>query len=403
MAPISHLAFDDAQKTLGVTTCPSRNSAGSLNQMQDKAKKWFDLLTASQLHRRMMWFSVDRQMWPSVKYGFCCNMATLPELDSVLMPLYEKMLPLKGIVSKANWGIRQLDRGFYGAGFPHPGVEATLEQANKLLMHYGCRTALGTELQTYLELLVVDLGLSFQPFQVSYKHYGDWVTTSWLKRVWEKVSFFGFTISVNNLLACNPREGDDWLMSQFIARGYTANKLAVLNRVRKHQQVLFLSDILGAGGGSVDKRYLQKRRTGERWSSMKFPRKEVNAPEMELWCRAIAQVVSHGPAQASLGTFKVDGHKLWEWRVVETRGRLYRQNGEQERCMDMSDEADTSIFAQVVRAKCKATWPQWRKARRVQRKSVPLHLLPFVRSPPLIFWMFCTGGEKRGYGMTSRL
>jgi hypothetical protein len=53
------------------------------------------------------------------------------------MPLYGKMLPLGGIISKANRGIRQLDRGFYGAGFPHPGVEATLEQANKLLMHYG--------------------------------------------------------------------------------------------------------------------------------------------------------------------------------------------------------------------------------------------------------------------------
>ncbi len=68
-------------------------------------------------------------------------------------------------------------------------------------------------------------------------HYGDWVATSWLKRVWEKVSFFGFTISVNNLLVCYPREGDDWLMSRFIARGYTANELATLNRVRKHQQV----------------------------------------------------------------------------------------------------------------------------------------------------------------------
>jgi hypothetical protein len=140
-------------------------------------------------------------------------MATLLELDSVLMPLYGKMLPLGGIVSKANWGIRQHNRGFYGTGFPHPRVEATLEQANKLLMHYGCRTALGTELQTSLELLVVDLGLSFQPFQVSYKHFGDCITTSWLKRVWEKVSFFGFTLSVNNLLACYPREGDAWLMS----------------------------------------------------------------------------------------------------------------------------------------------------------------------------------------------
>ena len=56
---------------------------------------------------------------------------------------------------------------------------------------------------------------------------------------------------------------------------------------------------------------------------MKFPRKEVTIPEMELWCRAIAQVVSHGPAQASLGVFRVNGHKLWEWRVVENQGRLY--------------------------------------------------------------------------------
>jgi hypothetical protein len=76
---------------------------------------------------------------------------------------------------------------------------------------------------------------------VSYEHFGDWVTTSWLKRVWEKVSFFGFTSSVNNLLACYPQEGDDWLMSRFIVRGYTANELTILNCVQKHQQVLFLS------------------------------------------------------------------------------------------------------------------------------------------------------------------
>jgi hypothetical protein len=46
MAPISHLAVDNAQKTLGVTTCPSGNSTGSLHQMKRKAKKWVDSLTA---------------------------------------------------------------------------------------------------------------------------------------------------------------------------------------------------------------------------------------------------------------------------------------------------------------------------------------------------------------------
>jgi hypothetical protein len=192
-----------------------------------------------------MWFSVDRQLWPSVKYGLCCSMATLPDLEEVLLPFYGKMLPLGRIVSKANWGIRQLDRGFYGVDFPHPGVKATVKQANKLLMHYGCHTALGTELQTSLELLVADLGLSFQPFRVFFEHYGKWATTSWLKRVWEKVDHYNLVLLVHNLSSVFLQEGDDWLMVRYIAAGYNGIKLLILNRVRKYQQVLFLSDILG--------------------------------------------------------------------------------------------------------------------------------------------------------------
>jgi hypothetical protein len=114
-------------------------------------------------------------------------MASLPELEDVLLPFYGKKLPLGGIVSKANQGIQKLDRSFYGVGFPHPGIKAMVKQANKLLMHYGCHTDLGTELQTSLKLLVADLGLSFQHFRASFEHYGKWVTTSWLNRVWEKV------------------------------------------------------------------------------------------------------------------------------------------------------------------------------------------------------------------------
>jgi hypothetical protein len=164
-ASITHQAADDAQKMLGVVTCPSGNSKGSLLQMKEKTQKWLDSLTAGCLHSQMMSFSsVDRQLWPLVKYGLCCSMATLPELETVLLLFYGKILLLGGIVHNANHGIQQLSRRFYGAGFPHPGVEATVDQSIKLLMHYGCYTALGTELQTLQELHVADLGLSFQPF-----------------------------------------------------------------------------------------------------------------------------------------------------------------------------------------------------------------------------------------------
>jgi hypothetical protein len=114
-------------------------------------------------------------------------------------------------------------------------------------------------------------------------------------------------------------------MARFIAVGYSKKGIQSHNRVQKYQQVLFLSNILGASGGMPDMQYLQKQRGGELWSSMKFPRKDVTETEMGLWRRAIAQVVAYGPAQTGLGklTTKGEGHKVWEWRVQESNGRLF--------------------------------------------------------------------------------
>ncbi len=139
------------------------------------------------------------------------------------------------------------------------------------------------------------------------------MTTCWLKRVWEKVNHYGFVLLVHILLVTFPWEGGDWLMAWFIAVGCSVKELQSLNRVRKHQQVLFLSNFLGAGGRMVDKRYLKKQSSGELWSSMKFPCKDVTEPEIGLWCKAIAQVLAYGPAQTSLGKLTMEGHKVWEW------------------------------------------------------------------------------------------
>jgi hypothetical protein len=73
-----------------------------------------------------------------------------------------------GIRCSAPVSIRQLDRGFYGAGFPHPGVECFAAQIMKLLTHYGCKSAIGLELQVSLELFIIELGMSNEPFSVSY-------------------------------------------------------------------------------------------------------------------------------------------------------------------------------------------------------------------------------------------
>ena len=66
--------------------------------------------------------------------------------------------------------------------------------------------------------------------------------------VWGKCDMFKVVIDINDNFLKMPREGDKWIMQLFVHAGFNKEDLLRLNRVRVHQQVLFLSCVLGASG-----------------------------------------------------------------------------------------------------------------------------------------------------------
>ncbi len=84
-----------------------------------------------------------------------------------------------------------VDAGFYCPGLPHPGVEALIAMSNKLIMHFGSRTALGTFLRSSYSFLLLELGVLFQPLQNSYQQFSFLATHTWMKMLWEKLDKFG--------------------------------------------------------------------------------------------------------------------------------------------------------------------------------------------------------------------
>jgi hypothetical protein len=69
--------------------------------------------------------------------------------------------------------------------------------------------------------------------------------------VWEKASKFDITIEIAPLPIRPPREGGKWFMKAVKENGVTdPGEWAVINRFRCHQQILFLLDVLDAGGKS---------------------------------------------------------------------------------------------------------------------------------------------------------
>ena len=144
-------------------------------------------------------------------------------------------MPLEGVIRSAPKEIRQVDKGFYGAGCPHLGVEILVEQLSKLLIHYGCITSLGLKMQLSLELLTLEMGIPRQPLQESYKRYGPWNTDGWFKSIWDKVDRFGITVEVCNIPLLQPRKRDKWMMMELKRKGHSTEYLRRLNRVRVHR------------------------------------------------------------------------------------------------------------------------------------------------------------------------
>ena len=98
-------------------------------------------------------------------------------------------------------------------------------------MHYGCPSNKGLKPKVSLEYLLVELGLSNQPLQVSYNHFEGWATEGWLKSFWEKCDLFGITVTFNDIPIKPLREKDQWLMDALLGAGFPAETLPRLNRV----------------------------------------------------------------------------------------------------------------------------------------------------------------------------
>ena len=121
---------------------------------------------------------------------------------------------------------------------------------------------------------------------------------------------FGITVEVFNIPLLQPIKRDKWMMMELKRKGHLTEYLRRLNRVRVHQQVLFLSDVLGASVKSLDKKYLKQRGEGEKWSTFQFPKEISPRKDFRLWQQAIAQLIPAGGIVDIIGNFKAHPHKI---------------------------------------------------------------------------------------------
>jgi hypothetical protein len=289
-APIKHLAMTAPTKTLGSMTCPTGCSNKAIAQMAEKAQGWIDRAWSGKLHKHNLWFLLDKQFWPKVSFGICSITAPFNVLEECLMKTYFSMLSLSGVHQSVSRELHQMDRGFYGVGFPHPRVECFVLQMNKLLTHYGSNTGLGIHMHLLMELLITEAGISLQPLSTPFNHCKGWATCSWLKLLWEKVDMFSVCIEILELPLKFPWERDNWLMAVFKNADYDGKSTCLL----KKSAMLSTDNIHLMPAERLDRKYLTRCQKGELWSTLIFPQEKPPEKDFKLWENALLCIAPRG-------------------------------------------------------------------------------------------------------------
>jgi hypothetical protein len=117
--------------------------------------------------------------------------------------------------------------------------------------------------------------------------------------------------------------------------------------------------------------------------------------EMQLWGTAIIQVVAAGPAHNRLGAFIEEGHKIWDWRIREEAGRLYRHNGNTVEVMRHVQRGQYGSPWQSRSGQMRGDYATVKELRPGVWKVCSVASLPFRLVPPMIIL-----DVLRGWGHT---
>ncbi len=116
-------------------------------------------------------------------------------------------------------------------------------------------------------------------------------------------------------------------MAAFDNADYDEKALIHLNRVRCHQQAVFISDVLDASRKAIDRRYLTRCQKRDLWLTLIFPQERPPDKDFKLWENALLCIAPRGRLQDCIGKFVEKGHKIWEWRYDKEQAKLYPSKG----------------------------------------------------------------------------
>ncbi len=254
---IEQLPVMEEKKMLGVWLSPTGSDTKHLQEVVlGKTLKWVGRLKNAHLPTYPAWKAYQFQLWPNIRYGIA-NLATpREEIEDILHKLEFKMLSYLGVDQHVKTEWRRLPREFGGIGLYNLSIEQFISWIEVLLQHYGAGFTTSQKLQASLEAMHLEIGCSGNPLNEDYGILSQLATEGWVKAVWERVLYYGYTITLDYPVERPPHEGDVNLVAIITKSSKQGKELVSLNWCCPTHQAQYLSCLSTVDGKYLDPAYL---------------------------------------------------------------------------------------------------------------------------------------------------
>ena len=331
VAAITQLQASQATENLGLLAAPDGNPQLQFDELGKKMDKWTERIKDGHLPARSNWLSYQCQLWPGLRYGLGASAATIDQLEKGLGSRDHKLLSQLGICRNIPVDLRYLPSYFGGFGLKSLKFEATTESINMFLQHYGTESTLGVFLTATIENLQLELGVTGCPFTYEYSIWNGLATESWVKSLWERLQHFNIDMQIDYKVLPMPRVNDECIMESCVDNGIRGAELAGINRARKHQEAMFLSDIAAANGQKIEESYLSDWMSsyefsmGKHRSQFEFGAECPTNSDWDSWSNYWNSQCNGSPAYRlpfSLGGWRAESPRIWRTFYDEEENRI---------------------------------------------------------------------------------
>jgi hypothetical protein len=306
----------DTYRTLGAHISPSGDNRESYKVLLAKAQDYQTKIASSKLPREAALLSYNIYLLSKLGYPLPALTFTEAQCHTLQSPTLLAFLPKIQLNRHIARSIVFGSIKYGGLGLKSLYSIQSIGQLTLFVGHTRAQDKTSSLLHISLSYLQLAVGSSVNVCLLYPSTYKHWIDSCWLVSFWDFLYRVQLTITTTKhwlpKLTC---KDDKVLMDHFIALGYPASTLGVLNHCRLYLQIIMLSDIVSADGTCIIQDIFYGLQLIDRHSTLKWLQQQRPPnKDWEVWCSALRILQPRNKLEHPLGPWTThESHQSWHW------------------------------------------------------------------------------------------